>query len=286
MFVGAEGISSLIEQRDAIKVQADVDAFDINMQKTLGDGVMNTLYSNKADTLQTQSISLADMYINDTLAPTGIDFIYTDLLPKSKIELLINHMADKNTLLFGDVKLLLHIPFQNNSKILLRSPEFMSLLQPNDIDYYKLKNTILAPNNIGKTVIETMSTSEILLISAGIFIIPTYDNIRKELLARCISTVVKARRAAKQSIRGAEFDSAMEPIVTAINAPLLVGLPEAIQPYGVTITLPDYTDLIDTLTQLCIDIDQHKITSIKPYAGSLIFWKGLNNYTAWVQQYK
>jgi hypothetical protein len=144
----------------------------------------------------------------------------------------------------------------------------------------------LAPNTIGKTVIETMSIPEILLVSTGNFIIPTYDNIRKELLARCISTVVKTRRTTKQSVRGDEFDTAMKPIVTAINAPLLVGLPEAMKPYGLVITLPDYTDLINTLTRISSDLDQHKITSIKPFAGSLIFWKGLTNYTIWVQQYK
>ena len=135
------------------------------------------------------------------------------------------------------------------------------------------------------TVSEDMTAQELLNLSGGIHDANPYDRIRKEMLSRCIGAVTVARRAAKMSNTGESFDAAMAPILAALNAPLWDGLPAAMKDYGVDLAAPDYSGLIGDLTKRCKGLDERKISNVNGFAGSLMFWKGVEGYKSWAQEY-
>ena len=54
----------------------------------------------------------------------------------------------------------------------------------------------------------------------------------------------------------------------------------------IDLTPPDYTGLTETLARRCADLEERKITDATGFAGSLMFWKGTEEYKSWAQQYK
>ena len=90
--------------------------------------------------------------------------------------------------------------------------------------------------------------------------------------------LTRTRQAANLPNDSNAFDTAMAPILTALNAPLWDGLPAVVAPYGMRLTTPDFTGLVGELTARCNAPDGWKPADVAKFAESLAFWKGTTDH--------
>jgi hypothetical protein len=118
-----------------------------------------------------------------------------------------------------------------------------------------------------------------------------FVSMRDHLLAQSARLLVEKRKSAGQSVEGPEFDAAIAPVVTALDAPKFDGLAAAVGALGIDLVIPapDYTAqeaVADAVASAAAS--KTKFTTSwgaqAPYQdglGSVMFVKGKTAYTAW-----
>ena len=281
--INAFAAEPLLVQRVALSDQAEVKAYDAAKDKQLGDGVMAGLVAAKALTPAAESMALADLYLENTLKPAVNYIIMWDKVPHEKKQAVLNHLAAKPVITADEIGILDRMPYMECPALKARQDEVLALVSESSLQRYQLKYTKFAP---GSNYLSDMTPQELMKCTAGTRAALEYDRLRKEVLARCIGAMTRYRRAAKLPNDAASFDTAMAPILAALNAPLWEGLRTATSELDIDLTAPDYTKLTETLTRRCTDLEERKITDATSFAGSLMFWKGTEEYKSWAQQYK
>jgi len=281
--INAFAAEPLLVQRIALTDKAEVEAYDAAKDKQLGDGVMAGLVAAKAHTVSAESVALADLYVDDTLKPAVNYLIMWDKVPHEKKQAVLNHLAAKPVITADEIGILHRMPYMECPAIKARQDEILALVPESSLHRYQLKYTKFAP---GTNYLSDMTPQELMKCAAGIRNALEYDRLRKEVLARCIGAMTRYRRAANLPNDAASFAAAMAPVLAALNAPLWEGLRGATSELDIVMTAPDYTKLTETLTRRCTDLEERKITDATSFAGSLMFWKGTEEYKSWAQQYK
>jgi len=281
--INAFAAEPLLVQRVALSDQAEVKAYDTAKDKQLGDGVMAGLVAANALTPAAESVALADLYLEDTLKPAVNYIIMWDKVPHEKKQAVLNHLAAKPVITADEIGILHRMPYMECPALKARQDEILALVPESSLQRYQLKYTKLAP---GTNYLSDMTPQELMKCTAGIRNALDYDRLRKEVLARCIGAMTRYRRAANLPNDAASFDAAMAPVLAALNAPLWEGLQKATSELDIDLTAPDYTKLTETLVRRCTDLEERKITDATSFAGSLMFWKGTEEYKSWAQQYK
>ena len=175
------------------------------------------------------------------------------------------------------------MPYMECPALKARQDEILALVSESSFQRYQIKYTKLSP---GTNYLSDMTPQELMKCTAAIRNALDYDRLRKEVLARCIGAMTRHRRAANLPNDATSFDTAMAPVLAALNAPLWDGLQAATSALDIDLTPPDYTGLTETLARRCADLEERKITDATGFAGSLMFWKGTEEYKSWAQQYK
>jgi len=273
----------LLVQRAALTDQAEVKTFDAEQDKQLGDGVMGGLVAAKALTPAAESVAMADLYVEGTLKPEVNYLIMWDKVPDEKKLAVLNHLAASPVITADEIGILNRMPYMECPALKARQDEILALMPEQSLHRYEIKYTKFSH---GTDYLSDMTPQELMKCTAGIRSAPDYDGLRKEVLARCIGAMTRSRRAAKLPNDATSFDTAMAPVLAALNAPLWEGLRAATSELDIDLTAPDYTKLTETLTKRCSELDERKITDATSFAGSLMFWKGTEEYKSWAQQYK
>ncbi len=273
---------TLMDQRAKLATEEAVASFDKEKDASLGEGVMARLVAGEAVAKGSEYTEMTRLYMEGKLTPEGSAMIQWDKVPMEMWQTVIKHIATKETITMADYGVVYLLPYIACPELKARQDELLALFPKTDWRHYHLKYTKLSP---GEDYLEDMTAQELLNLSGGIHDANPYDRIRKEMLSRCIGAVTVARRAAKMSNTGESFDAAMAPILAALNAPLWDGLPAAMKDYGVDLAAPDYSGLIGDLTKRCKGLDERKISNVNGFAGSLMFWKGVEGYKSWAQEY-
>jgi hypothetical protein len=234
-----------------------------------------------------------DIYIND--GPVVITL--TGISPGKKRELLA-HIATKPVLASEDLSTVMLFR-QHNADLADRIEEFAALLPSNgvrDANYFRLKHLGLAGRAgavSGKEWYKFMSTADWFdLASANAAFTPDlFVSMRNHLLAQCARLLIEKRKAAGQSVEGPEFDAAIAPVVTALDAPKFDGLATAVDTLGISLAIPapDYSaqeSIAEAVASAAAS--KTRFTSAwgaqVPYQdglGSVMFVKGKDAYTAW-----
>jgi len=281
--INAFAAEPLLVQRAALTDQAAVEAFDAAKDKQLGDGVMAGLVAANALTPAAESVALADLYLEDKLKPAVNYLIMWDKVPHAKKLAVLNHLAAKQAIAADEIGILNRMPYMECPALKARQDEILALVSESSFQRYQIKYTKLSP---GTNYLSDMTPQELMKCTAAIRNALDYDRLRKEVLARCIGAMTRYRRAANLPNDATSFDTAMAPVLAALNAPLWDGLQAATSALDIDLTPPDYTGLIETLARRCADLEERKITDATGFAGSLMFWKGTEEYKSWAQQYK
>jgi hypothetical protein len=118
-----------------------------------------------------------------------------------------------------------------------------------------------------------------------------YVAMRDHLLAHSARLLIDKRKAAGQPVEGPEFDAAIAPVVTALDAPKFDGLAAAVTSLGIDLTIPapDYTaQEAVAATVESSAANRTKFTTAwgtqvqyQDGLGSVMFVKGKDAYTAW-----
>lgn len=273
---------TVMDQRAKLTTEEAVAAFDKEKDVTLGEGVMARLVAAETVAKGSEHTERVKLYIEGKLTPLGAGTIQWDKVPRDMWLTAVQHIATKETITRTDYGVLNRLPYVECPELKARQDEILALFPESDWRRYHMKYTKLAP---GKNYLADMTPQELIMLTGGIIDATAYDRLRKEMLSRCIGAVTATRRAAGLSNDSGSFDTAMAPILAALNAPLWDGLPAAMKNYGLDLTPPDYTGLIEDLTKRCKDLDERKISDVKGFAGSLMFWKGVEGYKSWSQEY-
>ena len=291
--LAAEVHASSLPPEDATLEVAEVTAaFDLTQDRAWvrdfqkGDAsVMARLAAAEKVRKGSANIELAKLYLEDKLTIAGTDRIQWKTLPEDVRQGGLTHLVTKKTFNLGDIGVARKLA-QNEatdfSGLKPRAAELLGLMPKESRERYALAHRLFNPNRIGQAAEQYMKDQEILDVLGGVMDAHYYDILRKEMLARCIGAVTRTLRASKNKDSNA-FDSAMEPILTTLNAPLWEGLPAAVAPYEMSLTMPDYGKLTARLTLLCNQLDERKITTSSNFAGSLMFLKGAEGYKSWIQ---
>ena len=256
----------------------DIAAFDQEKDKLYakdGSGVMARVAAAEAAEKGSGNTEMAKLYVEDKLTQAGAGSIKWDKIPKVDRKTAIEHIVAKETFDKGDLKAAVHISMKdgNQPELGARKDEMLGLLPKASIERYKTSNQLFNEGHKGNWI-GYMKDQEILDVMGAVMSASRYDGFRKEMLARCVGAVTRTRQAANIPNDVKAFDAAMAPILTALNAPLWDGLPAAVAPYGMTLTTPDYTGLVEELTARCNPPDDGKPADVGKFAGSLAFWKG------------
>jgi len=118
-----------------------------------------------------------------------------------------------------------------------------------------------------------------------------YAAMRDYLLAQSARLLIDKRTAAGQPVEGPEFDAAIAPVVTALDAPKFDGLAAALTALGIDLTIPspDYTaqEAVAAAVESAA-ANRTKFTTAwgaqvqyQEGLGSVMFARGKAAYTAW-----
>ena len=286
--------SSLPPEDAALEVEEVTSAFDLKQDSVFvrdfqkGDAsVMARLAAAEKARKGAANVELAKLYLEDKLTIAGTDRIHWNTLPEDVRQEGLTHLVAKKTFDLGDIGVARKLA-QNEatdfSGLKPRAAELLGVLPKESRERYGLAHRLFNPDRNGQTVEQYMTEQEMLDVLGGVMDAYYYDILRKEMLARCVGAVTRTLRASKNKDSKA-FDSAMEPILATLNAPLWEGLPAAVAPYGMSLTMPDYGKLTARLALLCKQLDERKIVTSFDFAGSLMFWKGTEGYKSWIQDY-
>lgn len=264
--------------------------FDAAQAAKFGADWINRWQNSSHDNPDDEAV---DIYINDGPFVIGLPSIS----PGKKRELLA-HIASKPVLVSEDLSTVMLFR-QHNAALAERIEEFAALLPSNgvrDADYFSLKHLGLegrAGAVPGKEWHKFMSTSDWFdLASANAALTPDlFVSMRNHLLAQSARLLVEKRKAAGQSIEGPEFDAAIAPVVTALDAPKFEGLAAAVGTLAINLAIPapDYTaqeavaDAVASAAASKTNFTTEWGAQV-PYQsglGSVMFVKGKAAYTAW-----
>lgn len=275
-----------------IQVEEAVATFDKEKDKLYakdGTGVMAGLVAAESAARGSANGEMVKLYVDDKLTPDGAEAIHWGDVPKDQRKAAIGYIASKKTIDKGDLAVIRRLSGDHYPELKPREADILGLIPKTSAERYKLGLKLFsehaAAGNWEHKFEKHIKDQEILDLLGGVHTAFWYDAFRKEMLARCIGAVTRTRRAAKLPNDSKSFDAAMAPILTALNAPLWDGLPAAVAQYGMILTTPDYSGLVGDLTNRCNKLDERKITDTASFAGSMMFWKGVEGYKSWAQQY-
>lgn len=285
-------ISSLMEERAKIATDAQAAAaFDKALDGACGKpGADIAARILAAENIASGSANetLAEIYMEDKLTPEGASKILWGKLPEAVRKKAIEHIATKKNLDMVDLKAAEGLSMDGGALAELKSREadLIGLLPKTSMHRYVMANRLF---NLGmdQRVEGYMKDQEILDALGGTMPAEAYDKLRREMLARCLGAWTRTQRAAKLPTNSQkDLEEAMAPVLAALNAPLWEGLPAAVAKYGITLTTPDYSELVEGLIFGCKRLDERQIVTSNDFAGSLMFWKGAEGYKSWTQEYK
>ncbi len=273
----------------ADKAQALTD-FDAKYAAKFGPGWVSRWQNSEYDNPDDEAV---DAYINDGPVPIGLPGI-----SGAKKRELLAHVAGKPVLVSEDLDTVMLFR-QHNPDLADRIEELTALLPSQgirDTGYFKLKHLGLAgrPGAAGgPTWFKHMSTADWFdLASANAPFPPdVYAAMRDYLLAQSARLLIDKRKAAGQSIEGPEFDAAIAPVVTALDAPKFDGLADAVTALGIELEIPapDFTaqEAVAAAVESAAT-NRTKFTTAwgaqvqyQEGLGSVMFVKGKAAYIAW-----
>ena len=273
----------------ADKAQA-LASFDAAQAAKFGSDWLTRWQNSSHDNPDDEAV---DIYINNGPFIIGLPGIS----PAKKKELL-DHIAARPVLVSEDLATIMLVR-QHNAELSDRIEEVATLLPSGAIrnaDYFRLKHLGLAGRAgalSGKEWHKFMSTADWFdLASANAAFTPELlISMRDHLLAQAAHLLIEKRKTAGQPVEGSDFDAAIAPVVTALDAPKFEGLANAVGTLQIDLVIPtlDYTAqeaVADSVASAAAN--KTKFTTAwgaqVPYQnglGSVMFVKGKAAYTAW-----
>ncbi len=268
----------------ADKAQA-LATFDATQADTFGSDWVTRWENSEYDNPDDETV---DIYIND-----GPFKLTLPSISGAKKKELLDHIAAKPVLVPEDLAVVMLFR-QHHVGLAARIEEFAALLPSQgirDIAYFKLKHLGLAGHKGG--FVNQMNTADWFDLAAAeaSFAPDYYAAMRDHLLAHSARLLIDKRKAAGQSVEGPEFDAAIAPVVTALDAPKFDGLADAVTALGIDMTIPapDYADQEAVATDVeSAAANRTKFTTAwgaeiqyQDGLGSVMFVKGNEAYAAW-----
>jgi hypothetical protein len=271
------------------KAQA-LASFDAAQATKFGPDWLNRWQNSSHDNPDDEAV---DIYINDGPFLVGLPTI-----SGAKKRELLAHIASKPVLVNEDMATVMLFR-QHNADLADRIEEFAALLPSNgirDTEYFRLKHLGLAGRVgplFGREWHNFMTTADWFdIASANASFTPdVFVSMRDHLLAHSARLLIEKRKAEGQSVEGPEFDAAIAPVATALDAPKFNGLAAAVSTLGIGLAIPspDYAGqeaVADAVASAAAS--NTKFTTAwgaqVPYQdglGSVMFVKGKDAYTAW-----
>jgi len=232
-----------------------------------------------------------DIYIND-----GPVAIATPAISGAKKKELLEHIAAKPVLVSEDLACVMLFR-QHTPGLADRIEDFAALLPSDgirDVEYFRVKHLGLGGHlGGGLTWTKYMSSADWFDLASADAHFPAavYAAMRDYLLAQSARLLIDKRKAAGQPVEGPEFDAAIAPVVTALDAPKFDGLAAAVTALGIDLEIPtpDYTAQESVAATVeSAAANRTKFTSawgtqvqFQAGLGSVMFVKGKAAYTAW-----
>lgn len=278
---GAQQTPDVLKTRDALiaghaKQLAEHDA---KWEAVLGAG-----WKEKLADPATEAKVLVDAYIGKPFT-----FTLASKLPVPEAERLVAHILAKPVLVTDDLVTIKEAArvnpsfmrtVENKALIDSRVDELMALdPQPVSIARFQQKYDRIYKTSWG----EHMTIGEWLLGATADFDHWSYKAMQDGILARATEALIEKKIGLGEAADGPDFDAAMAPVVTALNAPLFEGLAEALLPLGVKITMPDYTAIVAKVPHRIAAIERRSVaeTEARKSLGTIMFVKGVTAYNAW-----
>jgi len=257
--------------------------FDAMWQKNLGDGwldrLTNTAYGNDVD-------EAADIYMEGTTFQHN----FKKASRGKKLELLA-YIAAKPTLTEADLFVVSRVVRPTHGiyddALAWRLDDFGALIDDGEKgeSYFNAKySSILGMG--GNWMIYMLPEEWIQLAAAKPpYSVATYQAMRDNLLAMATKLLIEKREAAGQPTEGAEFEAALAPVVTALDAPRFSGLGAAVTTLGLDMTIPDLdlTAASESADNVVSLVERHVVSEKKAdrILGGVMFMKGAANYATW-----
>ena len=274
---------------DVLKTRTDLVA---NLTKILADydaqweAVLGADWKAKlADPKTTEAKVLVDAYI-----AKPFPLAFADRLPVQDSGRLIAHILAKPVLVTEDLTALQGaistnpsaMKTEENTKLVDSRMDELMALQPKGtlLDMLYKKYVVLHgdPNWVARATI-----SEWLALPTEDLAAEGYKLIQDSILNKATEALIEKKIKAGEVADGPDFDAAMAPVVTALNAPLFEGLAEALLPLGVKVTMPDYTAVVAKIPRLVAAIERRTVpeSEARKTLGNVMFVKGVTAYNAW-----
>jgi hypothetical protein len=232
---------------------------------------------------------LSEMYLDGTLGEGGKATIQWRYLPVQDREEVINFIAAKPVLTQDDMRAVEEFTRQGERwpQLIPRKADILALYPENEMARYTMKYKKLTGGVVGFGEIHTvMSNEELMKVTTGVLSDKVYALIRAEVLARATGAVRRKLRDENLAGNTDAFNTAMAPIVAALNAPQWQGLQEATEGLDVSFPAQNYAELATKMAHVVAQLDNGTYKTAKTSSGSLMLLKGTTEYNSWAAQYE
>jgi len=269
------------------KAQA-LATFDATQAGKFGPGWLTRWQNSEYDNPDDEAV---DIYIND-----GPVAIATPAISGAKKKELLEHIAAKPVLVSEDLASVMLFR-QHTPGLADRIEDFAALLPSDgirDVEYFRVKHLGLGGHpGGGLTWTKYMSSADWFDLASADAHFPAdvFGTMRDHLLAQSARLLIDKRKAAGQSVEGPEFEAAIAPVVTALDAPRFDGLAAAVAALGIDLVIPtpDYSaqNAVAAAVASAAEARTKFVTAWGtqvPYQsglGSVMFVKGKAAYSAW-----
>lgn len=277
----------LLERRAKLDSEQEQANFDARMDLRFGTGVMARLIA-AAENEDTEDVEMMRLYLEGVLTEEGAAIVQWKKIDKGLRPGVIDHIAAKDAITPADARAVWEMTRHAEywPQLEPRHAEILAHYPDNSLAHYFLKYTKLRGLQGSTSYLAQMTDDELMKATTGVLPAKEYDELRQEVLSRCIGATTRFRRDAGLPNDAESFGEAMTPILEALNSPLWEGLAAATAGIGLDFTAPDYSGLIAELTSRDEALDERRIPSAIKFAGSMVFWKGTEGYLTWAQNHE
>ena len=128
-----------------------------------------------------------------------------------------------------------------------------------------------------------MTVGEWLLLATSDYDAGVYKLMQDGILAKATEALIEKKIKLGEAVDGPDFDAALAPVVTALNAPLFEGLAAALLPLDIKVTMPDCAAVVEKTPRRIVAIERRSVSEAeaKKSLGTVMFVKGVTAYNAW-----